>query len=270
MVITDTTRLLVAGDLNACRECCCSWMYGKRAHTHCIECAGHLDRGLNPELRELTLTNIVRILRCHEFDAIAFSGLSGALFAPMVAMAMDKTLLAVRKGEPCHSSRQVEGDYNARRYVILDDFIAMGSTVQHIIEEIRDSVPGAVCIGILEYCYINRLSDPAFALGDPDKYEGRSSRPPNPWPEIGKTDAPDYTPPASPNWMAFPKAAPLIDSAVQVQSLSLDTPTGCGKTQMGLKMYRVIDGESTMVEYKPVAKFDFAAQYVVDIESREQ
>ena len=213
-------------------------MKGKQKHTHRIECAGHLDRGLNPELRLMTLENIIRILKVHDFDAIAFSGLSGALFAPMVAMGLNKTLLAVRKGEPCHSGRQVEGDYNARRYVILDDFIAAGGTVRHILEEIRDAAPNAECIGILEYCYINRLSDPEFALSSPDKYEGRSERPPNPWLEVG------VTPTASGALIEFAKQAPLVSPlmfSVEQMRTAVEALKDAPKPTL---MYRIIDSEA--------------------------
>ena len=107
-------------------------------HKHRIECAAHLERGLDPVLRRLTIENLLRILKHFDFDAIAFRGLSGALIVPTIAMMMDKTLLAVRKGEQSHSSRMVEGDYNARRYVIIDDLIASGTTVQTIVQSIHD------------------------------------------------------------------------------------------------------------------------------------
>jgi hypothetical protein len=129
-------------------------------YAHNVRCAGHLSPGLRPEHREQTLKNILAALRHHEFDAIAFSGLSGALFAPMVAMQMDKTLLAVRRAkEEAHSSNIVEGDYNARRYVILDDMIAMGGTVRHILGEIAYVMPKAFCIGTLEYLWLSEPNE---------------------------------------------------------------------------------------------------------------
>lgn len=184
MVITGPSRLLPAAPTP---------LMLKAKHSHKVQCAGHLERGLEPDLRAITLANILRVLRHHDFDAIAFQGLSGALFAPMVAFALDKTLLAVRKGEDCHSCRQVEGDYAAKRYVILDDFVSCGSTVQRILTEIGDAVPMAHCIGVLEYCYIGRNTDPHDCIRPVDKYDtrGRTGQP-SPWTELTmrKNEAP--------------------------------------------------------------------------------
>src|SRR4051812_10409313 len=104
MPITRPDRLLTAG------------------YQHRIRCSGHLYNGFVPERFFETLHDIINVLSRYDFDAIAFRGLSGALFAPTVAMKMGKTLIAVRKKSTIHSSRIVEGDYNARRYIILDDF----------------------------------------------------------------------------------------------------------------------------------------------------
>lgn len=120
-----------------------------------IKCTSHLTIGLNPEQFAETLHDIVNVLRHHDFDAIAFRGLSGALFAPTVAMKMSRTLIAVRKKATIHSTRIVEGDYNARRYVILDDFVSSGDTVRHIVDEICDAIPDARCIGVCEYMYLH-------------------------------------------------------------------------------------------------------------------
>jgi len=94
-------------------------------------------------------------LTMHEFDAIAFRGLSGALLAPIVALQMGKTLIAVRKGESTHSSRDVEGDYGARRYVIIDDIVSSGDTVRAIIADIKTENPEAYCIGVYQYLRTN-------------------------------------------------------------------------------------------------------------------
>jgi orotate phosphoribosyltransferase-like protein len=128
-----------------------------------IKCSGHLTPVLNPERRRHTVNSVIRVLRYHEFDAIAFRGLSGALIAPIVAMEMDKTLLAVRKREEHrHSEMVVEGDLNAKRYVILDDLVSMGTTVKAIISEVATVAPAAKCIGVLRYLF---LSDNAGAEG---------------------------------------------------------------------------------------------------------
>lgn len=86
------------------------------------------------------VTHIANLLKPHkkQFDAIAFRGLSGALIAPLVAVRMKKHFLAVRKpSEKNHSTMKVEGDFDAQRYIILDDFIDSGETIKEIITEIN-------------------------------------------------------------------------------------------------------------------------------------
>lgn len=100
----------------------------------------------------------VRALANWQFDALAFTGMSGALIAPLVAMRMDKPLIMVRKrGEQSHAgSMYVEGDYNARRYIIIDDLVASGDTARRIVHEISLAMPKAQCLGLLE---VNELHE---------------------------------------------------------------------------------------------------------------
>lgn len=90
------------------------------------------------------------------FDAIAFTGMSGALIAPPVAMALGKSLIMVRKpGHSSHSDYTVEGDYAARRYVIVDDFRSSGKTEANIRESIAQVMPRAEYIGFLSGLYLD-------------------------------------------------------------------------------------------------------------------
>ena len=102
-------------------------------------------------LRE-TVADCIDILRRYEFDALAFRGQSGSLIAPVLALALDKTMLMVRKNmTDCHSGQIVEGDLGAQRYIIIDDLISSGKTVTTIVEEIAKVARKAVCLGVLEY-----------------------------------------------------------------------------------------------------------------------
>jgi len=156
MIITDPSRLLTA-------------------RKHIIKSAGHLEKGLDPTKRQETVQICVNILKHYEFDAIAFRGLSGALFAPTVAMLMDKSLLAVRKDEQSHSFRMVEGDHAAGRYVILDDFISSGETVRNIVEEIHNVMPWAQCIGILQYLWKTPSSDWRYSIDPVDHWVSKKT-----------------------------------------------------------------------------------------------
>lgn len=105
----------------------------------------HLKEFINPREAKRIVEMSVRYLRQLEasgkveFTTIAFRGLSGALIAPMIAMEMDKSLLAVRKVKRTgHGSNPVEGDYNAGKYIIVDDFISTGETCREIMQEIEE------------------------------------------------------------------------------------------------------------------------------------
>lgn len=73
----------------------------------------------------------------HTFDSIAFRGASGALVAPAVAAKLGKHLLLVRKGEGSHSYHQVEGNVATEKYIIIDDIVASGETVEAIVNAIQ-------------------------------------------------------------------------------------------------------------------------------------
>ena len=132
-------------------------------HTPVYVNACHLDHLIDPRALAKTISHTVAILTKYEFDAIAFRGLSGALIAPVVAMQMGKSLIAVRKGESCHSPNMIEGDVNALTYVIVDDFVSSGETCRKIAQHIYDVTHKAKCIGICETMY----ADP-----DHDEYTG--------------------------------------------------------------------------------------------------
>lgn len=99
----------------------------------------YLHAGLDIRWRKQVIEKSVRWLRKRsaDFDAIAFCGVSGALIAPCLADALEKPLILVRKESDGnrHSDRIVEGDFR-RRYIIVDDFTASGTTVRHVIDSI--------------------------------------------------------------------------------------------------------------------------------------
>lgn len=97
----------------------------------------------------------------HEFDAIAFRGVSGALIAPSVAATLGKELLLVRKpNERAHTYSKVEGvKGEAQRYIILDDFISAGSTVNSILEAVREFDSGHKCVAIALYNWKGKTTE---------------------------------------------------------------------------------------------------------------
>jgi len=84
---------------------------------------------------------ICRALELVDCDAIAFTGMSGALMAPKIAELTGKKLVMVRKsGDDSHSSFRVEATTTkVYKYVIIDDLIFSGRTVNHIIKTLKES-----------------------------------------------------------------------------------------------------------------------------------
>jgi hypothetical protein len=86
-----------------------------------------------------------------EFDTVAFTGASGFLIAPQVALALGKQMIMVRKEETDHSPYRVEGYAQSERYIMLDDFLATGSTLKRAITSIKGAFPRARCVGFYLY-----------------------------------------------------------------------------------------------------------------------
>lgn len=110
------------------------------------------------ERRKRTITHAFKFLkkRSSQFDAIAFSGMSGAVMAPTLAYLLDKQLIIVRKDAELansHSSSMVEyAGYPLKdRVIIVDDFVSSGATVLRIMEKIRDANLRATFVAV--YCY---------------------------------------------------------------------------------------------------------------------
>lgn len=109
--------------------------------------------------REDTIARAFKFLRKRKdtFDAIAFSGMSGAAVAPILAYLLSKGLIIVRKqsdleADNSHATGVVEyGGSEWQRVLIVDDFVSSGSTVKRIMEKIRDVRFRAEFVAV--YCY---------------------------------------------------------------------------------------------------------------------
>lgn len=72
------------------------------------------------------------------FDAIAFTGSSGAALAFPLSYLLKVPLIHVRKKDKNHYyGGLIEGTVSSRRYIIVDDFIESGRTVHKIINTIK-------------------------------------------------------------------------------------------------------------------------------------
>ncbi len=76
----------------------------------------------------------------YKFDAIAFTGSSGAAVAFPLAMLFKIPLIYVRKdGETSHGSPvECNARCHIKKYLIVDDFVSSGETVRRIVMKIRD------------------------------------------------------------------------------------------------------------------------------------
>ena len=123
--------------------------------------AGYLENIIQVEKLRVLIPKVIKALEKYDFDTLAFRGMSGTLIGPSVALAMEKTMILVRKpGVDCHSYRIVEGDYAAKRYIIIDDMVSTGNTAKAIIEEIKSFAPMAECLGVIEVNNIMRCMYP--------------------------------------------------------------------------------------------------------------
>lgn len=90
------------------------------------------------------------IKRKHPFDAIAFSGSSGAALAYPLSYLMKIPLIHVRKGGSHYGSGKIEGTISSKRYLIIDDFIETGTTIKRILKEVSKEME-AKPVAILLY-----------------------------------------------------------------------------------------------------------------------
>jgi orotate phosphoribosyltransferase-like protein len=77
----------------------------------------------------------------NHFDAIAFTGTSGAALAYPLSIKMKVPLICVRKSvKDNHYGSKLEGCINARTYIIVDDFICSGSTMRKIEKAVKKGI----------------------------------------------------------------------------------------------------------------------------------
>jgi adenine/guanine phosphoribosyltransferase-like PRPP-binding protein len=89
----------------------------------------------------------------HPFNAIAFTGTSGAAIAYPLSFLLKVPLICVRKSsKDNHYGSLVEGYTSAKRYLIVDDFIETGRTIKKITQAIdRETDKQSKLVGIFLY-----------------------------------------------------------------------------------------------------------------------
>jgi len=97
----------------------------------------------DPESQSKIIKKCVKVIRksFKDIEYIAVTGLSGLIIGSPVAFLCNKRLIVIRKGtEESHADYDVEGIPNsgADKYIILDDFISSGNTINRIYNEINN------------------------------------------------------------------------------------------------------------------------------------
>jgi adenine/guanine phosphoribosyltransferase-like PRPP-binding protein len=103
-------------------------------------------RKLSPE--------VIKFQKELEFEAIAFSGISGALVAPIISYETGIPIIMVRKKDDYKSSHDpylVSGCLSCEKYVILDDLVNTGKTVLRIKDIIWENSTVPKLVGIILY-----------------------------------------------------------------------------------------------------------------------
>lgn len=98
---------------------------------------------------------VVSMLRELRPDFIAVRGVSGMSIGYAAAALYDIPIVVCRKGEQAHTSQQVHGDVKrAGRYVIVDDFVSSGETVNTIDMMVRRACLGGEPELLAVLCYV--------------------------------------------------------------------------------------------------------------------
>lgn len=83
------------------------------------------------------------------FTSLVFTGMSGALYVPLLAHKLDKFVCGVRKrGEKSHSDFKLEGRIS-NEFVICDDIVSTSGTIDYIVKTVQKEVlTESKCFGI--------------------------------------------------------------------------------------------------------------------------
>jgi adenine/guanine phosphoribosyltransferase-like PRPP-binding protein len=127
--------------------------------------SSHTSLLLNHNIRNKIIMECVGRLRSVDHDCIVVCGTSGLMVGPQVCEILQKNLVIVRKkDERSYSNFGIEGAYSPR-FVILDDLICSGSTIQHILRTINNEYYRMECLGAYFY-----LQDQCAYQNCPEKF----------------------------------------------------------------------------------------------------
>lgn len=122
----------------------------------------YLSEALGINERKETVRKLCKCIKESdlEFDSIAFTGMSGALIAPLVCEKLGKNLIMVRKeSDKNHSDMLIEAEKVGEKYIIIDDLVFSGETLCHIINVMKNSVLFGDMLPVAVFTYRVKDSD---------------------------------------------------------------------------------------------------------------
>ena len=121
---------------------------------------------------KLATTAFKKLRTTVQFDAIAFTGSSGAAMAFPLMAELKIPIIYVRKPRESSHGGKIEytSDVTINRYLIVDDFIDSGSTVKRVHKKIAEwskehQCAAPECVGVFLYC-LDGSSVEAVDVGD--------------------------------------------------------------------------------------------------------
>ena len=128
----------------------------------------HTSLLLNHKIRnKIIMESVSRIRNIDGLDSIVVCGTSGLLVGPQVSEILNLNLVIVRKKHETKSSYSdfdTEGVHPAR-YIIFDDIVCSGRTVNHILRTLNSEYNRIYCLGAYFY-----LEDQCAYQNCPEKF----------------------------------------------------------------------------------------------------
>ena len=116
---------------------------------------------------KLVYDSLYRHKLINTFSTIVFSGMGGALYAPLLAYRLKKYICGVRKkGEKSHSIYTLEGRLG-KDYIICDDMICTGKSIDYIVKTVqKELLTESQCYGIKPAWKANLVGVVLYGVGN--------------------------------------------------------------------------------------------------------
>lgn len=123
----------------------------------------YLEDVFEPTLFQCLVPRAIESARCilekHPYDAIAFTGTSGCSIGFILGYSLNIPMICIRKPDQgshykswcCEDERSFEGFKGAARYLIVDDGVCSGATVERIMEAISLNCENCRCVAMMMF-----------------------------------------------------------------------------------------------------------------------